>query len=103
MMLLALRPLSEYAFGQTDLGQVRSLVEDIDWDAPHITGDLRSLLLGIEAYIAGIDEGFNQEEDLRAYIAEETVMMWDLTGSNAPATVATANNAQSSPLVTVGS
>lgn len=62
--------LSNYLRGKASLEQVRLYVEDVDWDDTSLPQKERVLLLQVEAYLAGLDEGFNEEADLKAHIAQ---------------------------------
>ena len=70
--------LSEYGLGHATVESVRQFVEDVDWDARDLPADERSVLLGIEARLAGIDEGLTDEGELRTFITQSTQLDWDL-------------------------
>ena len=61
------RLLSRYLSRRASLEDLRGFVEDVDWDDPLLDEEERSALLSIEAYITGIDDGFNQEADLKDF------------------------------------
>ena len=71
MRLATERFLSKWALGEDSIDlKLREFIEDIDWDDREMAVDERSVLLHVEAYIAGIDEGYSLEEDLRSYLTK---------------------------------
>lgn len=69
--------LSGFALGQVAVEAVRALVEDVDWDDPSVPEDERSVLLGIDARLTGMDEGYNDIGDLKAWVAQVMPALWN--------------------------
>ncbi|MDO8751247.1 MAG: hypothetical protein Q7K03_08910 [Dehalococcoidia bacterium] len=68
--------LSAYLIGKAPLALVRRFIEDVDWDAPNLPSEERSMLLKIEAYLTGIDETFNDESDLQEFLSRSIPVIW---------------------------
>ena len=60
--------LSDYAHGNLSLTQLREYIENVDWDSDLVSEAERPVLLGVEGRLAGIDEGFSDEFDLKDFI-----------------------------------
>ena len=80
--------LSNYLTGAASLDRVRESIEGVDWDSPEIPEGERSFLLGIEARVVGIDEGLNDEFDLKDFIIRSMEIQLFLPSDQPPVYVA---------------
>lgn len=100
--------LSEYVFGHIALGRVREYVDDVDWDDRLLGQDERALLLKVEAYLVGIDDGLNDEADLKEMVlqSKSIQVQWILLSDRTPVCIfaGTTNRPQeASPSIDVSS
>lgn len=68
--------LSNYVLRRTSLEVLKAFIEDIDWDDMTIPRDERTILLNVEARLAGIDENLNEESDIRDYLITSTFIVY---------------------------
>ena len=91
--------LSDYALGNVSLEQLRDFVEDVDWDDPSIPEDERDVLLNVEVRLVGFDEGFNEEADIGAFLANAIPVFLSWDPSPEPIVIMQANNQTAIPSI----
>lgn len=90
--------LSTYARSAISLEHLRQRVEDIDWDDPAMPLDERRCFLHVEALLAGIDEGYNDEGDLKSFLARSVRIWLNVPGDDDAAVVSVGANNAAVPL-----
>ena len=64
------KALSNYLSKRASLEELRSFVENYDWDDSRVPARERRIVLKVEAFLAGIDEDLNEESDIRGFLSE---------------------------------